>query len=334
MMIQTKEDQTIENLTPDSGEETENQILNEREQRKNFFSFVPHINGSQFLGVSMIISALILGGTWIYTNQSKLVATPTADAKTVAELSKAVLPVKGVTLPVKWGDLGKQLVDNGVIDQQKFEALYAQRGGLDESDKQLLSGTDNGNLMITQENSGVLLNLLWALGLGNKNEILEKGPMMDKKYGGADKFASTGGWTLAVGKTMNHYSRHSMIQLTPEQQALVNRVRQNIYRPCCGNSTYFPDCNHGMAMLGLLELMASQGVSEKDMYAAALAVNSYWFPDTYVTIAQYMKLKGIPWNKVDPQAILGPEYSSGSGYNNIKNQVAPISGNSGGSCGA
>ena len=59
---------------------------------------------------------------------------------------------------------------------------------------------------------------------------------------------------------MNHYSMHRFIVLTPEQQALVEKVSKGIYRPCCGNSVYFPDCNHGMAMLGLLELMASQGV--------------------------------------------------------------------------
>ena len=119
---------------------------------------------------------------------------------------------------------------------------------------------------MTQENSGTILNLLWAFGLANKNEILEKGPMMDKRYGGAENFASTGGWTLSKGDSMNHYSMHSFITLTPQQQSLVEKVSQNIYRPCCGNSTYFPDCNHGMAMLGLLELLASQGISENEMY--------------------------------------------------------------------
>ena len=39
---------------------------------------------------------------------------------------------------------------------------------------------------------------------------------------------------------------------------IVEEIAGNIYRPCCGNSTAFPDCNHGMAMLGLIELMVSQ----------------------------------------------------------------------------
>lgn len=32
---------------------------------------------------------------------------------------------------------------------------------------------------------------------------------------------------------------------------------------CCGNSTYFPDCNHGAAMLGFIELAVSQGLVER-----------------------------------------------------------------------
>ena len=65
---------------------------------------------------------------------------------------------------------------------------------------------------------------------------------------------------MAKGDAMEHYSKHALIALTAEEQDLVNRVSLNIYRPCCNNPTYFPDCNHGMAMLGLLELMAAQGL--------------------------------------------------------------------------
>ena len=106
---------------------------------------------------------------------------------------------------------------------------------------------------------------------------------------------------MAQGNTMNHYSKHEFISLTPEQQQLVEQVSWNIYRPCCGNPTYFPDCNHGMAMLGLLELMASQGVNEEDMYKAALAVNSYWFPETYINLAKYFESQGTPWKKLTPK---------------------------------
>lgn len=76
-----------------------------------------------------------------------------------------------------------------------------------------------------------------------------------------------------------------------------------------------------MAMLGFLELMASQGVGEDEMYKAALAANSYWFPDTYLTIAAYMKQNGVEWNNVSPKDVLGVGYSSASGYARVSSQV-------------
>lgn len=285
-----------------------------------------------FLSVSIVVSALIVAGGWIYSAGLR-VQKPAADKLSAGLLETIVLPADGVVLPVRWGDLGVKLVNDGVIDQDKLEAIYAARGGLSAGEKALLEKTDNGNLKMTPENANYLLNLLWALGLGNKNEILEKGPMADPRYGGADKFASTGGWTIAKGDAMGHYSRYPLAALTPEQQQLVEKISKNIYRPCCNNPVYFPDCNHGMAMLGLLELMASQGVGEDEMYRVALKVNSYWFPDTYLTIAKYLQSIGTSWDKMKPKDLLGAQFSSASGYGTILQKVAPPQGGSGGGCG-
>ena len=251
------------------------------------------------------------------------------------QFEEAVLPSKGVELPVTWGDLGKKLVDAGAIDASAMESLYQDRGGMSAEYRELLGGSSDEKLVITQDNAGYLLNLLWALGLANKNPILEdKTEMMNPGYGGAGNFASTGGWTLAQGDAMNHYNMHSLVTLTVDQQKLVDKVSRGIFRPCCGNSTHFPDCNHGMAMLGLLELMASQGMSEKEMYEAALAVNSYWFPDTYLTIAMYMQQKGVAWQDVSPKEMLGENYSGAAGFQNISSQIsAPSNGGGGGGCG-
>lgn len=251
------------------------------------------------------------------------------------DYASQVLPLAGFTLPIRWGDLGKRLIEQGVIDQKKLEQIYASRGGLAPEDEQMFSAMDSETLTINAQNSGFLLNMFWALGLANKNDVLDKGPMQDPQYGGAGGFASTGGWTLAKGKAMDHYSKHRLITLTADQQALVERVSKNIYRPCCGNSTYFPDCNHGMAMLGLLELMASQGAKETDLYRTALAVNSFWFPETYATLAKYFAGRGVTWSAVDPQEVLGANYSSGSGYRQILAEIEPatIKQGSGGGCG-
>ena len=292
---------------------------------------------SKSLEISILLSSLLIVGALVYSaNARKDIRSKTETAAkanktekiTEENYSQKVIPEDGVVLPAKWGDLGAKMTSVGVIDKSKLEELYAGRGGLNGEEKKLLEDLDNGYLKITPKNSGFVLNLLWALGLGNKNEILENGPMTDKKYGGAGGFASTGGWTLASGDparngagAMNHYSKHRFIVLTLEQQALVERVSKGIYRPCCGNSVYFPDCNHGMAMLGLLELMASQGVSEEEMYKAALAVNSYWFPETYLTIAKYLKSQGKDWRAVAPKEILGYNYSSGPGYQKLLEKI-------------
>lgn len=284
------------------------------------------------LPASILISTVIVSGGWFYSKQS-------TDSKAITDhgyskLEEAVLPTKGFTLPIKWSDLGIKMIEAGVIDKEKLFALYAERGGVQEPEKKLLEQAHNGKVLMMSYNANFLLNIFWALGLGNKNEILEKGQMMDKQYGGAGNFASTGGWSLAKGQAMDHYSMHKFMNLTLEQQALVERVSQNIYRPCCGNSTYFPDCNHGMAMLGLLELMASQGVGEEEMYKVALQVNAYWFPDTYLTIAKYLESKGSSWQKADPKELLGINYSSSAGYQKILSQISPpTQKGGGGSCG-
>ncbi len=317
--------------------ENENQTnIAPEEQRVNAEN-QPKVN--YLISASIVISSVILAGTWIYTTGASVatlgsIRTATSQASaSVSGIEESVLPSAGVELPVVWGDLGQQMVRAGVIDKDKFEALYVSKGSYISEYKSLLLGKNNGKLKITRENSGYLLNLLWALGLGNKNVILEKGEMMNPGYGGAQNFASTGGWTIAQGNPMDHYSHHEFVTLTPEQQALVEKVAKGVYRPCCGNSTLFPDCNHGMAMLGLLELMASQGANEQALWSTALTVNSYWFPNNYLAVATYMKSKGIEWKDINPKEILGSEYSSIQGNTKISSQIsAPQSSQSGGGC--
>ena len=159
------------------------------------------------------------------------------------------------------------------------------------------------------------------------------------KYGQGQtgNFASTGGWTLAKGDAMQYYSKSAIAPLTKNQEDLVNTVASQVYRPCCGNSTAFPDCNHGMALLGIFELMASQGATESQMFQAAKYINSFWFPDTYVEMAVYFqKQQGTSWDKVDPQVALSKDYSSAQGAARINQAIQGVPGiqSRGGSCGA
>jgi len=284
--------------------------------------------------LSIVAAGAIIAMVLYYGPSGSRNATVTTNSP--EQLQESVLPTAGVTLPITWGDLGAKLVETGTIDPEKLEALYKDRGGFPAEYQKLIEKNANDKIIITSQNSGYLLNLLWALGLANSNPILEDtNEMMNPTYKGAGNFAATGGFSLSKGKPMDHYNMHSLIVLTAGQQAIVDRVSRNIYRPCCGNSTHFPDCNHGMAMLGLLELMASQGVNEQDMYKTALAVNSYWFPETYLTIAAYMQQKGVAWKDVSPKEMLSAPYSSSSGYQDISSKVTlPQQVKSGSGCSA
>ncbi len=291
--------------------------------------FDVRLNVTRKGGLGKLFSKQIASGQAASAGQQ---ANTEAGGPSNAELQAAVLPSSGVVLPVAWKDIGKQLVSTGVIDLKKFEDIYASRGGLGP-EKKLLTDTVSGALTMTPENSATWLNVLWAFGLGQKSGILTNGQMSDPKNGGAGNFASTGGWTIAKGDAMTHYGKHEFVKLTPAQQELVKRVAEGIYRPCCGNSVAFPDCNHGMAMLGLLELMAANHVSEADMYKTALVVNSYWFPDTYLTIAKLKAKEGTSWQKVDPAEVLGAAFSSSAGFRSVRAKVEPVQSKGSGGCG-
>jgi len=293
---------------------------------------------TQLFEVSIAPKISFLNQSKTLSNNQVKSAQQSEEGATVAidtlALTKSVLPAEGVALPIKWGDLGKRMVADGVIDEGKFRALF--EGGLGQTEEQMMSGNSDQPVVMNEQNSRYLLDMLWAFGLANKNDILDKGEMVDEKYGGAENFASTGGWSLAKGAGFDHYSMHEYVSLSPEEQKLVDTVSRGIYRPCCGNSTHFPDCNHGMAMLGLLELMAKNGVSEKEMYDVALKVNSFWFPQTYIDLATYFEEQGQDWDQVDAKTALSAQYSSSQGYQqtrqNIKSLPKPASGNGG--CGA
>lgn len=251
-------------------------------------------------------------------------------------LSKEVLPQKGFTLSVTWGDIGKQLLDSGVIDRAKYDSLFVN--DLEAKNQmKYLSQNSQDHMTINERNSHFMVNTLWALGLVNKSDVLENGPM--KTYGNGDPmgYASTGGWNLGTKPTSELYSSKEIIRLTPQQEELVKKIADNIYRPCCGNPTSFPDCNHGMAALGYIEIAVKQGVSEKQIYKDLLAINSFWFPQNYMEIAAYMKKQGTEWKDVDAKLALSSQYSSAQGAQTIRQSVQNVPGlntGGGGGCGA
>ncbi len=108
------------------------------------------MNKENFLPLSIVISALILGGSWAYThggiNQQASIGEAIID-------ENSIIPQGGVELPITWGNIGAQMVEKGVIDGTQFELLYSERGGLDDEMKKILYGSDNGKIKMTPENA-------------------------------------------------------------------------------------------------------------------------------------------------------------------------------------
>ena len=247
--------------------------------------------------------------------------TPTPESTSQVVATNEVLPDQ-YNLGISFGDAIVKLVRSGAIDKNKFVNLYEGRNALSEDQKKLLDEPSNTQIIVTQENAGLLLNLLWPLGIANKTNVLSQGPMGTQYKNEVGNFASTGGWSLGKEEGGKLFNRFSIVSLSADQEALVTEIAQNIYRPCCGNSTYFPDCNHGAAMLGFIELAVAQGMPKDEIYQKALVLNSYWFPQTYVELATYFKAKkNIAWNNVNPQEALGANYSSGQGYSAVNKEL-------------
>ena len=213
-------------------------------------------------------------------------AVVSQNQKDAMALMQQVNPPDGYEIPAVFGDVGSQLVAAGAIDLVKFIALYQQQNKpLTDEQKILLTKETVAPVVINLDNAAFLLNFFWALGLVNQNEILTDGQMMS---GGSDKvgnFASTGGWTLGAKTPTELFASTKIFTLTDEQQARLLEVAAGVYRPCCNNPTDFPDCNHGMAMLGLLELMASQNATTDEMFETAKYVNAFWYPQQMLEVA-------------------------------------------------
>jgi hypothetical protein len=258
----------------------------------------------------------------------------------MAALTEQVNPAQGYKLPVRYGDLGPRLIESGVINYDALATMYENAGNpLMPAQTQMLKKGSDEPILITTENAPFLLNFFWALGLVNKNPILTEGAMTKYGNGHIENFASTGGWTLGSKPVTELYASANLISLTPEQQARVEEVATAVYRPCCDNSTIFPDCNHGMAMLGLLELMASQNSSADEMLTTAKYVNAYWFPQQALDTAVYLKAnQNVDFAQADPKVVTGKDFFSASGSGNIyaslqTSGLLPKTPGGGGNCG-
>ncbi|MEK7633820.1 MAG: hypothetical protein AAB437_03175 [Patescibacteria group bacterium] len=271
------------------------------------------------LGLNVLALAYVLKPE---LNKLALKSKEAVAKKETANLFDEINPQKGFEINVRYGDLGPKMIESGVIDLDKFKQTYEKSAQpLTKEQLEILTKGSNKKIKIDRDNSYFLLNFFWAAGLGNKTKILTEGEMT--KYGDAGNFASTGGWSLSKTQPMDYYAKSDLIPMTSEQENLVEKIASNIYRPCCNNSTAFPDCNHGMALLAVLQLMAGNNATENQMFEAAKYYNAFWFPSNYYDLALYFKNKeGKKFSDVPAQIILGKDYSSASGWSTVKKWLA------------
>lgn len=291
-----------------------------------------------WVAIVILVTFLVsIGSGYLKWGRDETAAS--AQQKELTQFYEQVNPKDGYTLPVSYGDLGPQLIEAAVIDYDAFMKVMVANGEpFSNQQIELLKKGSDEQIIITAENAHFLLNFFWAIGLANRNSILTEGPMVQYSGGQIDRFASTGGWGLATKPITELYASLDLIPLTSEQQARVEEVASAVYRPCCNNYTLFPDCNHGMAMLGLLELMASQDASVDEMFKAAKYVNAFWFPQQMLETAIYLKTnQNIDFADADARRVVGRDLASASGAGRVHQSLQssgqlPRAPGRGGSC--
>ena len=272
-------------------------------------------------------------------------------------LAAQVIPATGYALPFKSGNNIHKLVETGALNISNLSIiLNNSKQPLTPVEEEILNGTYNGYIQFNSTNSEFVQLALWSLGINNNDTIINKGQIINASVPYADQinsnaslkqkvtpqyvashyFASTGGYG-SLGKLQ--LGELNIINLTSQQQALMYDVATHSYRPCCDNPTAFPDCNHGAAALGLIELLASQNANQTQMFSAIKYFYQYQFPQQYAEIAAYFDIHGENYSQINSSEIMSFSFSSYSGFSSvnqylIKNGALQQPSNNGASCGA
>ncbi|MDE1851633.1 MAG: hypothetical protein KGH69_03015 [Candidatus Micrarchaeota archaeon] len=285
------------------------------------------------LGIMLVFAvSYIIGTSFPLLSDSSAVSTTAvgtgaAQNSTLTAAERDAVPAGDVVLQTRWGASIERLVASNALNVSFLNRTLSGNGHpLTVVEKGILNGTYEGNITMNRSDAMFTLLVLWALGINNNNTIINNGPVTHS--GDPYAFASTGGYgQLGVLQLGNL----NIVNLSGSQQLVANYTAQNSYRPCCNNPTFFPDCNHGAAALGLIELMASQGASEQSIFSALENFNSIQFPQQYTYLAAYSEMHGAEWKSVDPSIAMSYNYSSAAGAASAlqylrENGLAPAAG--------
>lgn len=256
----------------------------------------------------------VFGGSSMSASGSmsdNMLITQSGNKISIDDVIETVTPEAGFQTGVRWGDVVPKMIESGALDPKKLEDILVNRYKQEMKPEwvAVLNG-ENTTLSIDNDNAVFMMYMLWALAKHNENQILADSSIA--KY-----FTN---YDIGVGRA--GYNDTPLLALTAEQQQIAKKVSENAYRPCCGNSTAVPDCSHGYSALGLIQLMATQGFSETEIFETFVQFNSFWFPETYIKTALYLEAtEGTVWADVDKELIAGKEYSTLRGSFKAKNYL-------------
>ena len=273
-------------------------------------------------------TVLLWKGEWLsWAAGPGLVALPALGDLMGPALPEEARPVRfefPYDLGVRFGELGPRLVELGVLDLRKLEQAYVRMGRpLTDAQRAILAGEAEATVRLAPGEERFLLDFFWALGLANRTRFLTDGPMMRQGTKGVTRFASTGGWPYGSRPVTEFYASADLLPLSEDQAERLRRVAQLVYRPCCDNATAFPDCNHGMAMLGMLTLLASDDADEARLLEAARHANLLWYPAQTAQVVHFLNATLGPDQAGRAVSIAnGRELFSGSGFRGVRGWLA------------
>jgi hypothetical protein len=219
---------------------------------------------------------------------------------------------------VIYASIGPKLIESGTIDLARLQLDYQKNGWtLSNQEIEILKHDSQEPISISQKNKDFLFRLFWAIGLTNQNTILDSESIHANGLKLEDMSSITA-WKLSQKPALALFSKENIVSLSPEQQSRVEEVAKVVYLPCCDNPALFADCSHGMALLGLLELMGSQDASTDAMFSAAKQVSAFWFPQQTLEKAIFMIATQLKdYSSVDARTIVSSDYSSGKGFQHL-----------------
>ncbi|MBI4037039.1 hypothetical protein HY385_01305, partial [Candidatus Daviesbacteria bacterium] len=100
-----------------------------------------------------VVSTKKLNFPFKFAQQKSQTALEQTSQIDLNKLQEEVLPAKGYTFNIKWGEIGKKMVADGVIDEAKLAKAVAGKDTLPPEYKKYLDGSETAKIELNQQNA-------------------------------------------------------------------------------------------------------------------------------------------------------------------------------------